>query len=162
MDKSTRHSKITGDFGESLVLYWLSRSGFEATLVDHTGIDIVAYHEKNRKRYGISVKSRSRTAERSSVGMMVSGDNYDKMMDSCEFFACDVPSIAFVYDRPLDETTGKISVYLMPLAILHKYCPTFNDRKDFTFSINEKREQEYRDDSDVYKLDFEYKMKDWP
>lgn len=26
--KSTRHAKITGDFGETLVLYWLSKYGF--------------------------------------------------------------------------------------------------------------------------------------
>jgi hypothetical protein len=26
MKKSTRHSKITGDFAEALVLYWLSKS----------------------------------------------------------------------------------------------------------------------------------------
>jgi len=40
--KSTRHSKITGDFAEALVLYWLSRSGFECARVDHTGIDLIA------------------------------------------------------------------------------------------------------------------------
>jgi hypothetical protein len=29
ISKSTRHSKITGDFAEGLVLYWLSKYGFE-------------------------------------------------------------------------------------------------------------------------------------
>jgi hypothetical protein len=43
--KSTRHSKITGDFAEALVLYWLSRDAFECARVDHTGI---AYGQKSR------------------------------------------------------------------------------------------------------------------
>jgi hypothetical protein len=33
--KSTRHSKITGDFAELLVLYWLSRDAWECTRVVH-------------------------------------------------------------------------------------------------------------------------------
>lgn len=40
--KSTRHQKIFGDFGEHIVCNWLSRSGFEETIADHTGIDIIA------------------------------------------------------------------------------------------------------------------------
>ena len=37
--KSTRHSKITGDFAEGLVLYWLSKYGFECARIDHTRVD---------------------------------------------------------------------------------------------------------------------------
>ena len=47
--KSPRHSKIIGDFGELKICNWLSRSGFEIALVDHTGIDIVAY-DKNQDK----------------------------------------------------------------------------------------------------------------
>lgn len=54
INKSTRHSKITGDFSESLVLYWLSKYGFECALVDHTGIDIIA---NNQNRRGGKVRS---------------------------------------------------------------------------------------------------------
>lgn len=42
INKSTRHTKITGDFGETVVLCWLSKYGFECAPVDHTGIDIIA------------------------------------------------------------------------------------------------------------------------
>ena len=59
IEKSSRHQKITGDFGESLVLYWLSKHGYECALIDHTGIDILA--SKNREVIGISVKTRSRS-----------------------------------------------------------------------------------------------------
>ena len=58
--KSSRHQKIIGNFGENLICNWLSRSGFEVTLVDHTGIDVVAYNPSTKQRLGITVKSRTR------------------------------------------------------------------------------------------------------
>jgi hypothetical protein len=59
--KSPRHSKIAGNFGENIVLYWLSKYGFECALVDHTGIDIIARNPHTKKMMGISVKSRTRS-----------------------------------------------------------------------------------------------------
>jgi Holliday junction resolvase-like predicted endonuclease len=59
--KSSRHAKITGDFAEALVLYWLSKYGFECARVDHTGIDIIARNPHTQELMGISVKSRCRT-----------------------------------------------------------------------------------------------------
>lgn len=55
ISKSTRHAKITGDFGETLVLYWLSKYGFECAPVDHTGIDIIARNPHTQEVLGISV-----------------------------------------------------------------------------------------------------------
>lgn len=49
--KSSRHSKIIGDFGENLICNWLSRSGFEVSIVDHTGIDILLIAHKTIKDY---------------------------------------------------------------------------------------------------------------
>ncbi|MCJ7648285.1 MAG: hypothetical protein MUP85_06705 [Candidatus Lokiarchaeota archaeon] len=60
INKSSRHQKVIGNFGESIFCNWLSRSGFEVTIVDHTGIDIVAYNPIQGNRLGISVKSRTR------------------------------------------------------------------------------------------------------
>jgi len=60
MNKSSRHSKIVGDFAESLILYWLSKSGYECARVDHTGIDIIAADKARQTRFGISVQGRSR------------------------------------------------------------------------------------------------------
>jgi Holliday junction resolvase-like predicted endonuclease len=86
--KSTRHQKIIGHFGESLICNWLSRSGFEVSLIDHTGIDIVAYRPD--VRLGISVKSRTRVlgAEKTSVRLFTKNDR-EKVQKACTAFACD-------------------------------------------------------------------------
>lgn len=59
--KRSRHSKITGDFAERLVLYWLSKYGFECAFVDHTGLDVIARNPHTGELMGISVKSRARS-----------------------------------------------------------------------------------------------------
>ncbi|MEJ5273923.1 MAG: hypothetical protein WH035_07315 [Spirochaetota bacterium] len=41
IDKSSRHSKIIGNFSENLLCNFLSRSGFEVTTIDHTGLNII-------------------------------------------------------------------------------------------------------------------------
>lgn len=60
MKKSTRHSKITGDFAEAFFLYWLSKYGYECARLDHTGIDLIARRPESEEVLGISVKCRSR------------------------------------------------------------------------------------------------------
>ena len=62
IDKSLGFKKTSGDFGELVVCYWLSRSGFQVAVVDLTGVDLVAYHPKRQMRLGITVKSRTRLA----------------------------------------------------------------------------------------------------
>lgn len=86
--KSSRHSKIVGNFGEHLVLNWLSRSGFEASIIDHTGADIVAYHKILKRRLVISVKSRTRTegTESDSVYLLRKTEDRQKLLDACEAF----------------------------------------------------------------------------
>jgi hypothetical protein len=92
--KSTRHAKIIGDFGENLICNWLSRSGFEVVIVDHTGIDIVAYHPQTKQRLGITIKSLTRTIgkETESVNLFSyqNGKNDCQIvMDACQAFACE-------------------------------------------------------------------------
>jgi len=88
--KGSRHQKIIGNFGESLICNWLSRSNFEVAILDHTGIDIVAYNPSNQQRIGITVKSRTRTIgkEDESVNLFDERD-YKKIIDACKFFACE-------------------------------------------------------------------------
>jgi hypothetical protein len=94
--KSSRHSHITGLFAETLVLYWLSRDGFECSRIDHTGIDLLAENCRTGEFMGISVKSRSRYAGSETVSISWKAD-YQKVERACEAFRCK-PYYAIVAD----------------------------------------------------------------
>ena len=104
--KSTRHSHITGRFAEILVLYWLSRDGFECSRIDHTGIDLLAENCRTGELMGISVKSRSRYAGSESVSISWKKD-YQKVDRACESFRCN-PYYAIVAD-----TGDRIRIFLL-------------------------------------------------
>ena len=64
------------------------------TIVDHTGIDIIAYHHITKKRLGITVKSRTRESgtEQSSVNIFKRKEGRNdrqKLLDACEAFNCE-------------------------------------------------------------------------
>lgn len=95
--KSSRHSKITGDFAERLVLYWLSKHGFESALVDHTDLDIIARNLVNKELMGISVKSRSRNAGTENTVLRIDRKQVPSLDLACRAFGCK-PYIAVVVD----------------------------------------------------------------
>ena len=115
--KSSRHSKITGDYGEALVLYWLSKYGFECARVDHTGIDLIARNPHTRELMGISVKSRSRLKGTERSSLRIPSGNFEKASRACEEFCC-VPYFAIVIDEG-EKTWG----FLLPMAHLLKLFP---------------------------------------
>jgi hypothetical protein len=115
--KSTRHSKITGDFAEGLVLYWLSKYGFECARVDHTGIDLIAKNPHTHELMGISVKSRCRIVGREATCVSIPADNFSKVTAACETFGCE-PYFAVVVDAA-DSIRG----FILPMARLHDLCP---------------------------------------
>lgn len=98
ISKSSRHSKITGDFAESMVLYWLSKYGFECAKVDHTGIDMIARNPKSKELMGISVKSRSRNTGKEGQYVSIPKDNFDKAEKACKAFGCN-PYFAIQVDE---------------------------------------------------------------
>ena len=98
IDKSSRHSKIAGDFGETLFLYWLSKIGYEIALVDHTGIDLIAFEKNTKRRIGISVKTRTRISGTENEGLYVKNTDIDKIKNACIYFACQ-PYFGIVLDR---------------------------------------------------------------
>lgn len=97
INKSSRHSKITGDFGESVILYWLSKYGFECAIVDHTGIDIIARNPHVNEVMGISVKSRCRNKGAEGECVTIRKSDFDKTKAACAAFKC-VPYFAVVID----------------------------------------------------------------
>ena len=114
IEKSSRHQKITGDFGESLVLYWLSKHGYECALIDHTGIDILA--SKSGKVIGISVKTRSRNEKNEFGrvhllrGMKADKNDEKKLLAACKAFNCE-PYFAVVVDGPSSGIRGCLISY---------------------------------------------------
>jgi hypothetical protein len=110
--KSTRHSNITGQFAEGLVLYLLSRDGFESARIDHTGIDLLARNRRTEELMGVSVKSRSRYPGTESAAVSWNVTDFAKVEAACKAFACK-PYYAIVVDG-----SDRIQVFVAPLDVL--------------------------------------------
>ena len=117
LTKSSRHSKITGDFGEAIVLYLLSRHGFECARVDHTGIDLIARRPNSKEVLGISVKSRSRQLGTESSNINLPHEGFVKAKAACDAFGC-TPYFALVVDAG-----DRIRILLLSLRHVQKLCP---------------------------------------
>jgi Holliday junction resolvase-like predicted endonuclease len=148
--KSTRHSKIAGDFGEMLVLYWLSKYGFECAKVDHTGIDIIARNPHTNQVMGISVKSRTRNEGAETEIVTLRADDFEKIDAACAAFNCR-PFFAIVIDAGamirvfitsvenvsrLYPRTSAGSGWRMTPACLEKYA---GDSEIMTFEFHTKQ-----------------------
>jgi Holliday junction resolvase-like predicted endonuclease len=155
--KSSRHQKIIGEFGEQLICNWLSRSGFEVTIVDHTGIDIIAYYRRTQERLGITVKSRTRTpgAEAVSVTVFRSGkSDREKLRAACEFFACE-PWIAIYV-----ETTESGDLYL---TSLENYDRKYRGKGTAVgdWKMKEKDKCSYEKDPEVKHIGIDFRGTNW-
>ena len=117
LTKSSRHSKITGDFGEAIVLHLLSRHGFECARVDHTGIDLIARRPNSKEVLGISVKSRSRQTGTENSHLALPHEGFVKAKAACDAFGC-TPYLALVIDAG-----DRIRVFLLSLRHLQKLFP---------------------------------------
>lgn len=95
--KSLRHSKIAGDFFEHLIMYLLSKNGFECIHVDYIGIDVIAKNPHTKEVMGISVKGRTRTEDQTKDRVKIPNDNFVKMKSACKTFKC-IPYLAIVVD----------------------------------------------------------------
>jgi hypothetical protein len=122
VSKSSNHRKITGNYGEYLTLYLLSRYGFECAHVDHTGIDIIARHPHSSLRMGISVKSRSRNPGTEKTGIIINAKDFTLAKKACRAFGCEL-YFSIVVDR------GKaLNVFLLPEKRLKKIGRTKTGR----------------------------------
>ena len=144
--KSSRHSKITGDFAERLVLYWLSKYGFECAFVDHVGLDIIARNPHTRELMGISVKSRSRNAGTEQTYLGIPNDNLVKLDHACISFGC-VPYFAVVIDA-----ADTIRCYIVSKAHLLKVCPP--GEKIVTWSMVRTATEKYELDENIKQFQF--------
>lgn len=148
VNRSGRHSKIAGDFFESLVLYLLSKNGFECALVDHTGIDIIAKN-KNGEYMGISVKGRTRNDGQPAGRVKI--DNYanhkGKIENACKDFGNAKPYLAVVVDAD-SEFTGM----LIPLK--HMEDKYMSDSENLNWSMTKDSIEKYKKDNKVAVFNF--------
>lgn len=143
MNKSSRHSKITGDFAEHLTLYWLSKYGFECARVDHTGIDIIARNPYNKELMGISVKSRSRKPGREKRGILIQGDHFKKVESACETFGCK-PYFSIVAD-----IADEIRLYIVSMEKLYSMFPL---NKGLTWRMRPSFLEDYDKDPEILSI----------
>ena len=158
IEKSSRHSKIIGNFGEQLIGNWLSRSGFEVALVDHTGIDIIAFNKKWNKRIGITVKSRTRTEGKENDDVFVfreSKSERQKLLEACDAFACDPWIGVYV------ETSKFADIYLLSLEHYDKKYRLDPMNKTESWKMSEKNQREYEKDSDLKHIKIEFSLNNW-
>lgn len=150
INKSSRHSKITGDFAENLILYWMSKYGFECARVDHTGIDIIARRPHSKEVMGISVKSRSRNAGKEGTFLSIPNDNFIKAKKACQDFKC-TPYFAIVVDQK-----DKIYVFILSMEHLLKIFPRGN--RVVAWKMTDKYIERYRKDPKIKVIEFNYKI----
>ena len=153
IQKSSRHSKITGDFAEHLILYWLSKYGFECAKVDHTGIDLIARNPITDEIMGISVKSRSRNEGKEGQYLHIANENFSKIDNACHAFGC-VPYFAIVID---EETT--IKVFILSKIKLLEYFPMAQN--SVGWKMTKAWIERYNSDKQIIKISFNYNTNNW-
>src|SRR5438876_362558 len=151
--KSTRHAKITGDFAEALVLYWLSKYGFECTRVDHTGIDLIARNPHTNELLGVSVKSRCRVTGTEDESVSIPADNFKKVTSACQAFGC-VPYFAIVVDAG-----ESIRGFILPMSRLLTLCPS-TDLGSY-WKMSARFLQECAKDSEIKCFEFQTRTSSW-
>lgn len=158
--KSSRHQKIIGNFGENLICNWLSRSGFEVTIVDHTGIDVIAYNPSTKQRLGITIKSRTRNIgkEESPVNIFSyrkAKNDRQKLLDACKAFACE-PWIA-VYV----ETLESADVYLTSLKNCDEKYRGREGKAVYDWKMRKRNREQYERDPDAKHIEIQFQARHW-
>lgn len=150
--KSSRHSKITGDFAEALVLYWLSKHGFECARVDHTGMDLIARNPHTGELMGVSVKSRSRSVGAETSSLRIDRDNIEKLTDACKAFGC-LPYFAVVVD---------VGVTIQCFVVTAEYLVEISGKaKHLNWRMGPKHLAKYQEDERVIMFEFQSKTTRW-
>lgn len=159
MNKSTRHAELLGKFGEYGICNGLSRFGFEVCVVNHTGLDIVAYDSKSKRRLGITVKSRTRKSGGESWSVRLFSRkrrDREKLEKACESFGCE-PWVAIYV-----ECGKSADTYLTSLANYDDNYKSKKRRAFETWSMAQSRKKAYASDSEVGHIHFDFNVKQWP
>ncbi|WP_306581178.1 hypothetical protein [Dokdonella sp.] len=151
--KSSRHSKITGDFAERLILYWLSKYGFECAFVDHVGLDLIARNPQTKEVMGISVKSRSRSAGTEGTSINIPVEQLGKLDSACAAFDC-VPYFAIVADQE-----NQIDAFILAKSHLIAICSVGKSVIDF--KMRKPHIASYLQDPEIRSFSFQTRTNNW-
>ncbi len=158
IQRTSNQRKIVGNFGEYLVCNWLSRSGFEVCIVDHTGMDIIAYDPGTGRRLGISVKTRLRVGgtEKGSVYLFrEKKEDRQKLRDACEAFGCEPWVAVYV------ECATVADLFLTSLRNYDsKYSPK-QERAAHGWGMTTKHLRAYAVDPEVRHIGIQFKDENW-
>lgn len=157
IEKSSRHQKIIGNMGEQLVCNWLSRSGFEVAVIDHTGIDIIAYDPRSKQRIGITVKSRTRNLrETESVNVFNNRKNdREKVQDVCKAFGCEAWIAVYV------ETKNFADLFMTSLTNYDAKYRTVEGKSIDDWKMGPKWTNAYDLDMEVMHLHLRFEAVNW-
>jgi len=158
IERTARYQKIVGSVGEYLVCQKLSRSGFDVCLVDHTGVDVIAYHRKTKRRLGITIKSRTRIIGKETGSVYIfrehNGD-HEKLLAACKAFRCRPWTAVYAeYDEGAD-------LFLTSLANYDKKYRLKERRAVDAWKTTDKLKREYGIDREVRHIRFEFEAKNW-
>lgn len=153
VNKSSRHSKITGEFAEHFILYWLSKHGLECARVDHVGMDLIARREGTARPMGISVKARSRNPGTEGTYLSIPNENFAKLEAACVAFGCD-PYFAIMIDE-----ADHISAFVMSAAVLEEIHP--QRERVCSWKMSTAWLQRYQTDSRIIKFGFASSTSQW-
>lgn len=152
------HQRIVGNFGEYLVCNWLSRSGFEVCIIDHTGMDLIAYRASPKQRLGITVKTRIKILGKEAESVYVfreANQDREKLLAACKAFECE-PWIA-VYVECADTA----DLFLTSLANYNKKYRSKEKRLIDAWKMTAEQKLAYRRDRNVKHIGIEFKAQNW-
>lgn len=160
IDKSSRHQQIIGRFGEYLLCNWLSRSCFEVAVIDHTGLDIVAFNPKTRQRLGITVKSRTRNIGKESTQVNIFSyregkDDRQKLISACTAFGCEPYITVYV------ETSQFGDLYLTSLNNYDSKYRISKGRALDTWKMSVNYKNQYEVDKEVKHIRADFNQNGW-
>lgn len=153
INKSSRHAKITGDFGEAVILYWLSKYGFECASVDHTGIDIIARNPHLQEVIGLSIKTRSRAEGTENEYVSIPNDNFEKAEAACRAFGCK-PYFAIVVDGG-----DTLRAFILSMDHLLRLYP--KGKSAIGWKMKDRNLKDYESDPEIMSFEFKIKPMRW-
>jgi hypothetical protein len=160
IEKSSRYTKVMGDYGEQVVRKWLARSGWEVSdSSDQNGLDIKASRKLATGGYvrlGITVKARTRWEKNKNESVYVfhPKSKRKQLLEACEVWGLE-PWIA-VYV----EFDDHADLYL---TSLDNYDRKYGDNKTVVdaWSITDNMRAEYTKDGKVKDVHIDFKATNW-